>query len=469
MSYGVLLIEDEELLSKNIRLYLQRYGHDVQVAASAEAGLELLEQFKPDAVVLDFNLPGIDGLEALARIRRRDPNVIVVMMTGHGSEQIAVDAMKAGAFDYLTKPVALGKLKLVLDRALQAGRRDQELSWYRRREAADKGLAALVGESPRMRELRAQIRQIVEAERNLGGEAPPAVLINGETGTGKELVAHAFHYEGQRATGPFVEINCATIPAHLLESELFGHERGAFTDARERRIGLIEAADGGTLFLDEVGEIDPGLQVKLLKLLEDRKIRRLGSVREQQVSVRIVAATNRDLEQMVRDGRFRADLYFRLRILQVLTPPLRERAGDIELLAAHFLEQQRARYGKPRLTLGDGARDALRAHTWPGNVRELRNVIEQSVIMATGDVIEAPQLMLARLDQPSAQPGVAPAVPLTMSAGAIGGTLPEIERRLIQKALDAARWNVSKAARDLGVSRDTLRYRMEKFALKAPE
>ncbi|HQD84750.1 MAG TPA: sigma-54 dependent transcriptional regulator, partial [Quisquiliibacterium sp.] len=337
MSYGVLLIEDEELLSKNIRLYLQRYGHEVQVAASAEAGLELLEQFKPDAVVLDFNLPGIDGLEALARIRRRDPNVIVVMMTGHGSEQVAVDAMKAGAFDYLTKPVALGKLKLVLDRALQTGRREQELSWYRRREAADKGLAALVGDSPGMRALRAQIRQIVEAERNLSGEAPPAVLINGETGTGKELVAHALHYEGPRADGPFVEINCATIPSHLLESELFGHERGAFTDARERRIGLIEAADGGTLFLDEVGEIDPGLQVKLLKLLEDRKIRRLGSVREQQVSVRIVAATNRDLEQMVRDGRFRADLYYRLRILQVLTPPLRDRAGDVELLAAHFL------------------------------------------------------------------------------------------------------------------------------------
>ena len=329
MSCGVLLIEDEEQLARNVKLYLERAGFEVRVAGSAEAGVEALEQFKPEAVVLDFNLPGMDGLEALARIRKRDADTIVVMVTGHGSEQVAVDAMKAGAYDYLTKPFALDKLKLVLDRALLEGRRQQELAYHRRRDADAGSSPTLIGESPAMQRLRDAIARILDAEARLSGGAPPAVLITGETGTGKELVARALHFEGPRSAAPFVEINCANIPAHLLEAELFGFERGAFTDARERKIGLIEAADGGTLFLDEIGECELGLQSKLLKLLEDRKVRRLGSVREQQVNLRIVAATNRDLEALVREGRFRSDLYFRLNILRVCTPPLRERGDDI--------------------------------------------------------------------------------------------------------------------------------------------
>ncbi|MBK8763424.1 MAG: sigma-54-dependent Fis family transcriptional regulator [Burkholderiaceae bacterium] len=471
MSYAVLVIEDEELLGKNIRLYLERQGHDVRLASSAEAGLEMIEEFRPEAIVLDFNLPGMDGLEALGRIRRKDPDAVVVMMTGHGNEQIAVEAMKGGAYDYLTKPVALGKLKLVLERALSAERSREELAYHRRRAVPPVGVSALIGRSEAMERLRLSINRILEAERGLTGGDPPAVLIAGETGTGKELVARALHVDGPRASGPFVEINCATIPTQLLEAELFGHERGAFTDARERKLGLIEAANGGTLFLDEIGEIEPPLQVKLLKLLEDKRVRRLGSVREQQVSVRIVTATNRDLEQMVRQGRFRSDLFFRLRILQLSTPPLRDRGDDVLVLARHFLEAHRLRYGKPVLTFSDEAEQRLRQHRWPGNVRELRNVIEHSVIMVHGTVIEARDLMLAQVDaepQPASAPDPVPARDES-ARGAVSDTLPEMERQMLLRALEGHRWNVTRAARALGVSRDTLRYRIEKFQLRPPE
>ncbi|MFO1199522.1 MAG: sigma-54 dependent transcriptional regulator [Burkholderiaceae bacterium] len=464
MNCAVLLIEDEEVLARNIQLYLERYGFEVRLAHSAEAGLLALDDMRPDVVVLDFNLPGADGLDALARIRQRAPDAVVVMTTGHGSEQVAVDAMKRGAYDYLTKPVSLGKLKLVIERALQEVRREGELSYYRRREADENGLGALIGESEPMQRLRAMILRVVDAERAMADGVAPAVLIQGETGTGKELVARALHLEGPRRDAPFVEINCATLPAQLLEAELFGYERGAFTDAKERKLGLIESAEGGTLFLDEVGEMDLGLQSKLLKLLEDRKVRRLGSVREQVVSVRILAATNRDLEAAVREGRFRSDLFFRLRILQVRTTPLRERGDDAVLLARHFLERMRQRYGKPRLAFSPQALAALRDHDWPGNVRELRNVVEQCAIMAHSDVIEPELLALSRFDAPASGAAHAPAG--ADDAGAITGTLPEIERRMLVKALEASRWNVTRAARELGISRDTLRYRIEKFGLR---
>ena len=464
MNCAVLLIEDEEVLARNIALYLERRGFEVRIAHSAEAGLAALEDFHPEVIVLDFNLPGLDGLQALERIRARDAEALVVMTTGHGSEQVAVDAMKRGAYDYLTKPVALGKLALVIERARQEVRREGELSYHRRREADGKGMRALVGDSEPMRRLRDVIGRIVDAERAMADGEPPAVLIQGETGTGKELVAHALHLEGPRSAGPFVEINCATLPAQLLEAELFGHERGAFTDARERRLGLIESAHGGTLLLDEIGEMDLGLQSKLLKLLEDKKVRRLGSVREQPVSVRIVAATNRDLEAAVREGRFRADLFFRLKILQIRTPPLREREGDVTALATHFLALLRQRYARPGLAFSPQALLALQLHTWPGNVRELRNLVEQCAIMCQSDLIGPEAFAFTRFDEP-VPPSDLPAI-VASAPGA--RTLPEMERQALLSALEACRWNVTRAARELGVSRDTLRYRIEKFGLEAP-
>jgi DNA-binding NtrC family response regulator len=269
------------------------------------------------------------------------------------------------------------------------------------------------------------------------------VLVRGETGTGKELVARALHFDGPRHDGPFIELNCSTLPAHLLEAELFGHERGAFTDAKERRIGLVEAAQGGTLFLDEIGDIEPAVQVKLLKLLEDRTVRRIGAVRDREVDVRFVSATHRDLEALVREGRFRADLFYRLRVVEMEVPPLRGRGADILMLARHFLSESGRRYGKPDLQLEEAAAAVVMKHPWPGNVRELRNAMEQAALSADGGVVSPANLALA-----------------PVSRAALRDTLPEMERDLIERALERTGGNVSRAARDLGISRDTLRYRL---------
>ena len=462
MSTAVLIVEDEEILLRNMATYLQRQGFEVETATSAEQALERLLAFRPDVVVLDFNLPGMDGLALLAALRERDPSPAVIMVSGHGSVELAVEAMKAGALDFLTKPVPLGKLRLLLDRAAGEARRDSELDYHRRRDADGGAIDALQGESAGMRALKDRLRQLLDAEARLQSGPPPAVLVRGETGTGKELVARALHFSGGRRARPFVELNCAALPAPLLESELFGHERGAFTDARERKLGLVETAEGGTLFLDEIGDMEPALQAKLLKLLEEHSVRRLGSVREQRVDVRIVAATHRPLDQLVREGRFRADLYFRLRVVELELPPLRERGDDILRLARAFVATHAARYGRPTPALLPGAEAALLAHRWPGNVRELRNLLEQAVLLCTGPAIDAGDLAL-RAGVPEAEARTGEAVERD---GAEVGRLPDIERRALQRALARTGGNVSRAARELGISRDTLRYRIGKHGLQ---
>ena len=466
---SVLIIEDETILAKNIATYLRRLNHEVRHAESGELGLALVESERPDVVVLDYNLPGIDGLELLLRIHAIDPGIKTIMATGQGSEQVAVDAMKAGAYDYLTKPLVLGKLKMVLDKIIGEARVSQELDYYRKKEAGEGGIEQLIGESTPMLLLKGLIAQVLEAERRLTDAEPPAVLITGETGAGKELVARALHFAGPRRAKPFIEVNCSSIPANLLEAELFGYERGAFTDAKERKLGLIEAAEGGTLFLDEIGEIDLALQSKLLKLLEDKRVRRLGSVRENKVDVRIVTATNRDLEQQIRDGKFRADLYFRLRIVQLEVPPLRKRGSDIAKLAEHFLALHRARYGKPQLRFSPEVLATIAAYAWPGNVRELRNAIEQSVILARSDALSPSDLSFSSDLRATATIPPTVAMPVSMATIPPGGlNLNEVERTLLVQALERSGGNVSKAARLLGVSRDTLRYRIDKFQLQLP-
>jgi DNA-binding NtrC family response regulator len=366
--------------------------------------------------------------------------------------------MKAGAYDFLTKPVPLAKLRILLERAMGQERQAQALSYYRRKEAAQGGLDALIGESPPMQQLKGRIAQLLQAEQNLRDADAPAVLITGETGTGKELVARALHFAGPRREQPFVEINCAAIPAQLLESELFGHERGAFTDARERKMGLVETAAGGTLFLDEIGDLDLGLQAKLLKLLEEKTVRRLGGLRDQKVDVRIVAATHRSLEEQVRAERFRADLYYRLRIVELKVPPLRARGDDVLVLARRFLDTHAARYGRGPLVLAREAEDLLRRHRWPGNVRELRNLMEQAVLLSSGDVLRAEDLHLSPLplEEEPGRPGERPEA---------GMRLEDAERSLLVSALQKTGYNVTQAARLLGITRDTLRYRMEKYGL----
>lgn len=468
MSCAVLIIEDEVTLSRNMKAYLERYNYDVRTAGSGEEGLQQFDSFKPDVVVLDFQLPGVNGLEILSRIRGIDPHIIVIMVTAYGNVQVAVDAMKAGAYDYLSKPLILGELKLLLDKAVGQTRMQGTLSYYKKKEAEESSLSNLIGESPPMHSLKEKIGQMIQMEAALPeGEPGPAVLITGETGAGKELVARALHYNGIRKDHPFIEINCAAIPGNLLEAELFGYERGAFTDAKEKKLGLFEAAEGGTIFLDEIAEVDISLQAKLLKALEDRIIRRLGSLRDQKINVRIITATNQPLEDLVRQGRFRSDLYFRFRVVNLLLPPLRERGKDILLLANHFLGIHCRRYGKKEMTFSKEAEDLLLSYSWPGNVRELRNMMEQTVLLSRKDVIGSDQLALnTGVSRTGAEKNAGEESKGRILLPPQGVSLEEVERDLMVQALEQASWNITRAAKLLGLSRDTLRYRMEKHKME---
>jgi two-component system response regulator AtoC len=469
MTRSVLLIEDETTLAKNICAYLVRYDYEVRIATTAESGLAELDAFKPDFIVLDFNLPGMNGVEALAKIRAIDRQIKVIMITAHGSIDLAVEAMQAGAYHFITKPIALSKLRLMLEKAVHDVRRDQALSYYQRRVGHEAGLESMLGESSEIQALRRKVNQILDAERTLQDSEAPAVLICGETGTGKELVARALHFNGPRRENPFVEINCASIHQQLLESELFGHERGAFTDAHERKIGLFETADGGTLFLDEIGDMDIGLQARVLKVIEDKNVRRVGSARDQRVDVRILAATHRSLEKLVREGKFRSDLYFRLRIIQIEVPPLRERGDDAFFLAKHFLAMHCARYDRANMSFDQSAEDMLRRHPWPGNVRELRNIVEQAVLLAPSPIIDAEHLNLCSPQVFLAQDEPAPVEPNEFGKFPREGVqLATVERDLLVRALNHTDWNVTHAARLLGLSRDTMRYRIDKFGLAPP-
>jgi DNA-binding NtrC family response regulator len=455
----LLIVDDEESFARNAAKFLARAGHEVLVAHTLAEASGMFDEGGIDAVVLDYRLPDGTGFELLGRIRARDPHVYVLLVTGHGTIELAVEAMKAGANDLLTKPVSLGDLRERLNDIDRRQRAQKRLDYYESRERLT--APDMLGDSDVMQQLRQRISRVANVA---GDDRLPPVLITGETGTGKELVARACHFDGPRRDRPFIEINCAAIPNHLLESELFGHERGAFTDAKERKLGLIEAADGGTLFLDEVAEMDLVLQAKLLKVIEDGRLRRLGAVQERQVQVRIVAATHQALEARVADGQFRADLYYRLRVLQLAVPPLRERGGDVLLLARHFCQQFGQRYHREAIRLSAAAEAALARHPWPGNVRELRNVMEQAVLLGSGEVIEADELMPMPAAV-AAAPGQAE--PLPAPATREGeSALERVEREMLLEALLASGQNVSLAARRLGVSRDTLRYRIEKHGLR---
>lgn len=452
---SILVIEDELVLAKNMVRFFESLGHNAESAHDGITGVQAAARMVPDVVIVDFQLPGMDGLEVIRQLRQTEDPPRIVMVTGHASVTLAVDAMKAGSMDLLTKPVTLASLREVVERALRERGERRALHFYRQREASHSSLKALIGESPEMVALRSMVQKLSLLEPTDQTSAAP-ILIIGETGTGKELVARACHQAGPRADAPFVEINCAALPAHLMEGELFGYEKGAFTDAHARKMGLIESADGGTLFLDEIGEMDLGLQAKLLRVLENFKVRRLGSLTDRQVNVRIVAATNRDLDIQVREGRFRSDLLYRLRVFQIQIPPLRARGDDVLHLARHLLDQQARKYGHGTLRLDASAAQALKGYAFPGNVRELRNLLERAALLQSGGVIQIADLALPQVEVRSAP-----------AAGAGPATsLEAVEREHLVRALEAHHWNVTRAARSLDISRDTLRYRMERHGLK---
>jgi DNA-binding NtrC family response regulator len=458
MNRSILIVEDEPLLSRNVARYLERQQYEVAQAPTLARGIADYEELRPDVVLVDHSLPDGTGIDLIRHIRQRDLDSKIVMITAHGSVALAVTAMKSGADDYLTKPVSLEELGLLVNRLLSRRHAEESLAYYRRREEQRSGLDRIAGASPRIVELKRQITQVLAMEARQVSGPPPPVLVTGETGTGKELVARALHFEGPRHAEPFVEINCATLSPQLIESELFGHERGAFTDAKERRSGLILAADRGTLFLDEIAEMPLASQAKVLKVIEDRRVRPVGSTRDRSVDVRFVAATNAGLEERVRTGEFREDLMYRLRAITLSIPPLRARDDDVVLLAEHFMAEHRLRYGRPELRLDTSAIEAIRRHSWPGNVRELRNVLEQAALLTIGERIRADDLSLR---EPPALQGQSDDVP-----GTAGATLDSQEHDLIVQALRRVGGNVTLAAQALGITRDTLRYRMDKHQLR---
>ena len=447
----VILVVDDE---KNTREGLARALRGDYEVAEAENGLRALEWLETqaaDVVLSDLRMPGLDGMALLARLLARDPRPVVILLTAYGNIETAVEAMRRGAYDFLAKPVNLDRLELLLKRALGERRLDAENQRLKAQLDAKFGFENIIGASPAMQEVFQTIRQVAPTRAT--------VLIQGESGTGKELVARALHQCSPRAQGPFVPVHCAALAPTLLESELFGHEKGAFTGAVERRRGRFELADGGTLFLDEVGEIDPALQVKILRVLEERKFERVGGTETVEVDVRLVAATNRDLKKRVEEGVFREDLFYRLYVVSLTLPPLRARDGDIVLLAQHYLKALAAENGKALKGLTPEAMDALTAYAWPGNVRELRNVIERMVVLSHGDRLGVRDLP-ANLRAAAGHGG----------AGARPGTaLRDAERQLIEEALRRHKGHRTRAARDLGISRRTLHRKLNEFGLRTPK
>jgi len=447
----VLIVEDEENARKGYEQLLQRWGYEVLGVGSAEDALARFASFQPDTVIADVELPGMNGLDLLSQLGAELTDVPAIIITGKGSEERAVAAIESGAFWYIEKPLKGPVLRALLDRALSKARDTRQLVVLQRQLREAGRLGDLVGASKPMQD----VMRIVE----MAAPSSASVLITGETGSGKEIVARTVHKLSPRAGGPFVAINCSAIPESLMESEIFGHERGAFTGAAERRIGCFELADGGTLLLDEIGEMPAPTQAKLLRVLEDRKVRRLGSKVETPVDVRVVAATNKDPEQAVSSGQLRQDLYFRLNVFHIQLPPLREHKDDIPLLTEHILRDINIKHGKTVKGVGAEVMDIFMSHTWPGNIRELRNVLERSAIMSEKDLITRSSLPDAFGKSAGKSPSDLGAIKFP-----VGTTVDAMERELILQTLSATGNNKTRAAELLGISLKTLHNKLKEYS-----
>ena len=455
----ILAIDDEPSGLDLVMTALQQPGIEILGSNDPEEGLAIFDRLRPEIVLVDMMMPKIGGMEVLSRILkpeasgpRREIQTLVIMLTAHGTVEAAVEAMKAGAHDYLTKPVAIQELRLVVERALEHVRLRAEVRRLRTTLDAKYGFESILGRSKRL------LAVLDLASR--AAQSTSTVLIRGETGTGKELIARAIHFNSPRKDRPFVTINCGAIPKDLLESELFGHLKGSFTGAISNKTGKVEAADSGTLFLDEIGDMPLPLQVKLLRLLQNQEIEKVGATSPSKVNVRIIAATHRNLQAMIENETFREDLYYRLSVIPLELPPLRERPDDIPELVRLFFQTACERHGKGGLRLPEELMARFSDYVWPGNVRELENVVERLVVLADGDLIR-----LADLPD-FLQREAVPAGSLQLKLPPEGINLENLERDLILKALQKFEWNQSKAAQYLGLSRKTLIYRMEKFGLR---
>ncbi len=461
----VLLIDDEVLFAKSVARRLNKERMVVEVAGTLTEARQKLQKYTPDIVLLDVRLPDGNGLDLLTELRTTQGDaqaqLPIIVMTAYGEIDDAVAAMKLGATDYLKKPVDLDELVLTIAKVHSSFQIRQQLHYSQTREQYSADHPPMLGTSPAIQSIRQQIEKIARLVTQ-NATHTPILLLRGETGTGKDVTARYYHQVGNWGQHPFVHVDCASLPKDLMESELFGYEQGAFTSAYKAKAGLIEIAEQGTLFLDEVGELSLSLQAKLLNVLERRMVRRLGATKERPVHAHFVAATNRDLSRMVAEGEFRSDLYYRLNMLELILPPLRERPQDIPILAAHFIEQAARRYGLTPPHLSDLATAALHRYHWPGNIRELQHVLERAVMLCTQGVINDTDLQL----QPSTH--TAPASTATtqyIDSKLETMTLEQVEKYLIKQALKRSNGNVSRAARELGLTRMAMRYRMEKYQL----
>ncbi len=456
MAHSVLVVDDEANIRKTLEGVLSDEGYRVLQAESGERALDVLSRSVVDAVLLDVWLTGIDGLETLKRAREMYPLLPVIMISGHGTIDTAVKAVKAGAFDFIEKPISLDKILITLSRAIEQGElRTENVELKERVEKKYR----LVGDSEAMRKVRAEIAA--------AGPTNASVLITGENGSGKEIVAREIHRMSRRAAKPFVPVNCAAIPEELIESELFGHERGAFTGAVGKRRGRFELADGGTIFLDEIGDMSPRTQAKILRVLEERSFERIGGADKVRSDVRIIAATNRNLPKDVEAGRFREDLFFRLNVFPIFVPPLRERQDDIPPIADHFAAEICAELGKERKAFSREAMERILGHPWPGNVRELRNVVERLVILSMGKRIEE-EAVLRVLAVPAARPErQAPAAVPALALDDFREAVLAFEREYLQRKLRENDYNVSRTAEKLGIDRTSIHRKMRQLGISA--
>ena len=454
----VLIVDDEPGVRESLRMVLKDSYEPVPVASGREA-LESMAAAPPDVVLLDIVMPGMDGLQVLEELRSRSPQLPVIMLTATKTVKTAVGAMKLGAFDYITKPFDVDELRVVLDKATQNAALVREVEELRTEVGRRYHIDNIIGRSPGMQEIFRTVLTVAPLKTT--------VLITGENGTGKELIAKAIHYQSPRARKPLVALNCAAIPDTLIESELFGHEKGAFTDATSRKLGQFELADGGTLFLDEIGELPLLMQPKLLRALEQGEIRRVGGDKPIQVDVRIIAATNRDLSEAIKTGAFRPDLFYRLNVVTTHLPPLRERREDLLLLIRHFSEAKAKEMGIPEKAFKPEAIDVLLRYPWPGNVRELENLIERVLVLSEGPTI-GPDDLPEQLRRSEANPGSIKEQVLS-GRKSIGAAVDEFERDIILEALRQTDFNQTRAAEMLGTTRRILKYRMDQLKIEATE
>lgn len=458
----ILIVDGDTANQQTVVDFLEKLNYDVIQAARGKEALELFDKRSPELSILDLTLPDFSGMELLKQIKQRDPNHPVIILSADVEVKTAVSALKSGADEYLCKPLNLETLKLAVAKTFNENRLALTLTYLVKEKEQEFRQEAVIGESLAM-------KSIFDAVQRVASSPASTVLITGESGTGKEIIAKAIHYFSPQRQNPFLEINCTAVPETLMESELFGHERGAFTDAKTRKQGLLELADGGSFFLDEIGEMPLSLQAKLLKVIEEQSFRRVGGVKNIQVNLRMIAATNSDLEQKVEEKLFRPDLYYRLNVISIHLPPLRERGEDIRLLAFHFLGIFTRSYRRQVKGFNEDALHLLERYPWPGNVRELRNAVERAVMINSSGYITPQDLNIERRKIPRDIPHPPRQSDQVIELPDSGMSLDAIEREVILKTLRKCNWNVSRAARFLRITRQTLRYRLKKYEIEQTE